>query len=124
MSTKLYNILMSAGGNIMLIFLGLTPYIIFSIGRKFDKLFINRKHYLNPEIVGLNQYCRAISYTLCIVLNKTYQKNDYLQSLYQEFSFRSHASRTQITIGTIFLLLFAVGVSFSIFAIFIKFLVN
>ena len=111
-----YNIAMHVGA----IFLGLVfvllPYIIFSIGRKFDKQFRHCLVYYDPDMFLYSRLLRAQNYAFLIVLGEIYMRNKSFNALYGGYDFRQAATKLQKVISYVY---FFIGVALIFTMIFV-----
>ena len=102
----MHNLAMNLGATALGLIFALIPYMLFSIGRKFDKKFRHCLIFYDPDIFLYSNLLRAQHYALCIVLGAMYMRNKSFNALYGGYDFRKAATKLQKIISYVY---FSIG---------------
>ena len=73
----------------------LLPYILLSIGVKFDKLFKSVHPNYDSRLFFFSFISRTASYVICILVQSKFEKNPYTNQLYGDYNFYANSSLMQ-----------------------------
>jgi len=103
------------------------PVLLLTVGRKFDKLFKDRRPFYDPDIPIFSTGLRASKYAGCCISSR-YNNAPFLKILYDNYNFKEASTKIDKIISFIYylsLIMFgASGISYYVTAYIIPFILK
>lgn len=91
-----------------------TSFALFTVRRKFDKLFSDRSLLLDPKIIGLSAVHRTINYMVGIFMQNRVRRGANFVKAYGHYNFRVNATKFEIIISDVFCISGVIGFVFAV----------